>query len=462
MAERPNVLFLFTDQMRGSAMGCMGDRMARTPVLDRMARDGVLFTNAIANSPVCTPSRAMLMTGKYPLANGTLANDMPLHLDQPLLGTTFRDAGYYCGYIGKWHLDGVPRDKFTPPGPRRGGFDAYWAAYDCHHDYFDTKYYLDTDELIRREGYEPTIQADLAMDFMRTHRDGPFFLQVSWGPPHDPYDKVPELYRAMYDPATMPYRPNVQDVNKRAYCDYYAHIAALDVETGRLLDFLKESGLDENTIVVFSSDHGDMLWSQGHTHKQKPWEESIHIPLLMRWGKGLPAGRRSGILIGIADFAPTFLGLAGIEVPGAMQGIDLSASFFGDGPQHESVLIGDWVPVDQAWTWGGREWRGVRTKTHTYASFIDRDWVLYDNVADPYQKINLAHEPMAAEIEAQLKHALHEWLAKTDDRFTTAEGHLRDLGQWDTFQARNAAFPRSTERFEAWQQDQARIRGDAQ
>lgn len=460
MAERPNILFLFTDQMRACSMGCMGDRVARTPTLDRMAGEGVLFTNAIANCPVCTPSRAILMTGKYPLSNGTLSNDMPLDPAQPMLGTVFRDAGYACGYIGKWHLDGVPRTKFTPPGPRRGGFDAYWAAYDCHHAYFSTKYYLDTEELITREGYEPTIQADLAMEFMRAHREEPFFLQVSWGPPHDPYDQVPELYRAMFDPETMPYRENVRNVNGRAYCDYYAHIAALDVETERLLRFLKEAGLEENTLVVFSSDHGDMLWSQGHTHKQKPWEESINIPLIMRWPKGLPAGKRSDTLIGIADFAPTLFGLAGLEAPEGMQGLDLSRSFFGDGPQHESVLIGDWVPADQAWTWGGREWRGVRTKTHTYASFLDGDWVLYDNAADPLQMNNLADDPTAAEVEAGLKHALHAWLAKTGDRFTTAEGHLRDLGQWEAYQERLAAFPGSAERFAAWQAEQAKIRGE--
>ena len=446
MADRPNVLFLFVDQMRASSMGCMGDTTARTPTLDRMAREGVLFTNAVSNCPVCTPCRAMLLTGKYPLTNGTLVNDLPLLTEQTFLAEVFRDAGYACGYIGKWHLDGIPRSKFTPPGPRRAGFDAYWAAYDCHHNYFETKYFLDTDELVTAEGYEPTIQANLAMDFMKQHREDPFYLQISWGPPHDPYDLVPEVYRQMYDPATMPYRPNVKDVNRRAYCDYNAHIAALDVEVNRLLQFLRETGLEENTLVVFSSDHGDMLWSQGYTHKQKPWEESIHIPLIMRWPKGLPAGKRSEILIGIADYAPTLIHLAGLDVPAEMQGMDLSESFFGGGPEHESVLIGDWVPVDQAWSSGGEEWRGVRTKTHTYAMFLDRDWVLYDNVADPYQMKNLKDDPLAADAEARLKHAMHEWLKKTNDRFTTAEGHLRDLGQWDAFQERNAAMGWTPER----------------
>ncbi len=448
MADQPNILVILADQWRAATLGCMGDTAVHTPTLDRMAGEGVLFTNAIANCPVCTPSRAMLLTGKYPLGNGTLVNDLPLLTEQTFLAEVFRDAGYQCGYIGKWHLDGVPRDKFTPPGPRRAGFDAYWAAYDCHHDYFKPKYYRDTDELITPEGYEPAIQTDLAMEFMRAHRTEPFFLQVSWGPPHDPYELVPEEFRAMYDPETMPFRPNVQNPNRRAYCDYYAQIAALDAQMDRLLRFLDEEGLEENTLVVFTSDHGDMLFSQGKTHKQKPWEESIHIPLIMRWPKGLPAGKQSEGLISIADYAPTLLSMAGLEVPAEMQGMDLSKSFFGGGPQHESVLIGDWVPVDQAWTAGGREWRGVRTKTHTYASFMDGDWVLYDNVADPYQMKNLVDDPLATEVESTLKHALHEWLKKTNDRFTTAEGHLRDLGQWEAFNERNNSMGWTKEKIE--------------
>jgi arylsulfatase A-like enzyme len=448
MADKPNILFILTDQWRAATMGCMGDETVRTPNLDAMADDGVLFTNAIANCPVCTPCRAILLTGKYPLANGTLCNDLPLRTEQALLGEVFRDAGYATGYIGKWHLDGIPRTKFTPPGKRRAGFDTYWAAYDCHHDYFDTKYYLDTDELIRKEGYEPEIQTDLAIEFMTAHRDDPFFLYVSWGPPHDPYHLVPENYRAMYDPHTMPYRPNVQDVNERAYCDYYAQCTALDDQMARLLAFLRETGLENNTLVVFTSDHGDMLGSQGHQKKQKPWEESIHVPLIMRWPNRLPAGRRANLLFGLADMAPTLIAMAGIDVPTEMQGMDLSKSFFGGGPEHDSVLIGDWVPVDEAWRSGGREWRGVRTKSHTYAGFTDGDWVLYDNVNDPYQMNNLVDDPQATDIEAQLKHALHEWLKKTNDRFTTAEGHLRDLGQWEQFQERNEHFGWTKERRE--------------
>ena len=127
-----NVLLVFADQMRASAMGCAGNPQARTPNLDRLAAGGVLFRRAFANSPVCTPSRGTLLTGLYPLRHGAIVNDVPIRTDIESLGTIFRRAGHATGYVGKWHLDGCPRSKFTPPGPRRLGFE-YWAVHNCTH-----------------------------------------------------------------------------------------------------------------------------------------------------------------------------------------------------------------------------------------------------------------------------------------------------------------------------------------
>ncbi|HOZ48428.1 MAG TPA: sulfatase [Candidatus Hydrogenedentes bacterium] len=443
---RPNVLFILVDQMRADMLGCMGNASARTPNLDALARDGALFTNAVSNCPVCTPSRAMLMTGKYPLSNRTIVNDLPMPTDQPFLAEVFRDAGYKTGHIGKWHLDGVPRTKFTPPGKRRAGFDTYWATYNCHHDYFHPRYYLDTDELVTAEGYEPVVQTDLAIDFMSRYAGGPFFLMLSWGPPHAPYELVPEEFRALYDPASMAYRANCLDVNQREYCDYYAQVAALDIEVGRLLGFLDERGLAENTIVVFTSDHGDMMYSHGRVKKQQPWEECVHIPLILRGPTGVKPGSRPDLLFGVADMAPTLIGMVGLDAPAEMEGWDLSDTLRGNGPEHESLPIFDYVPIDQAWAWNGREWRGVRTKTHTYARYQDAGWVLYDNVKDPYQRDNRIDTSDFADLRARLEGQLQEWLDRMKDAFLTGDEHLRALGQWDLYEERNASFPWSRNR----------------
>ncbi|MDQ3541482.1 MAG: sulfatase [Chloroflexota bacterium] len=305
-SRQPNVLFVFADQMRGMDLHCAGNPDVITPNLDRFAAEGTRFSRAFASVPVCTPSRAVMLTGRYPLANRVIGNDLPLSDDMPTIGEWFRDSGYRTGYIGKWHLDGVPRGRFTPPGSRRHGFD-HWAAYNCSHDYVrPEKWYRDDPAPVIIEGYEPEAQTTEALDFLATQDERPFCLVVSWGPPHDPYPMVPERYRERYDPQTLTLRPNVRPLRpatenlarglepRRTLADYYAAITALDEQFERLLDGLEAAGQAEHTIVVFTSDHGDQLWSHGTMKKQQPFEESIHIPLICRWPGRIPAGRPQG------------------------------------------------------------------------------------------------------------------------------------------------------------------------
>ncbi|MGD2175396.1 MAG: sulfatase, partial [Candidatus Brocadiaceae bacterium] len=338
MSERPpNLLLVFADQMRGQDMACAGNPQVHTPNLDALAEGGVLFENAVANNPVCTPSRASLLTGLYPLAHRALTNDLPVRTDGPSLGKVLREASCRTGYIGKWHLGGVPRDRFIPPGPERLGFDDYWAAWECHHRYFGAKYHLDTDHVHTFEGYEPDGQTDLAIEFMQRYRDEPFALVVSFGPPHAPYDQVPERYLAMYEAASVALRPNVPTDDpdgavrrRRIMAQYYAAITALDANVGRMLDALEELGLDGRTLVVFTSDHGDMLGSQGRRKKEQPWEEAIVVPLLMRFPGLLAAGRRTPAVAGLTDLTPTVLDLMGVPVPEAMEGRSLAPLLKGD------------------------------------------------------------------------------------------------------------------------------------
>ena len=452
MPDRPNLLYVFADQMRGSALGCLGDEQARTPHLDRLAAQGLAFRHAIANTPVCTPSRGSLLTGRHALACRCIANDLRLPEDERSIADELHDAGdraagYRTGYIGKWHLDGISRHMFTPPGPRRHGFDDYWAAYNCNHQYMDCRYYVDDDPELKREArYDADVQTEQAIAFLERYRAEPFCLFLSWGPPHDPYRQVPQEFLDMYPPEEVALRPNAEGANRAAIAGYYAHITALDRNVGRLMAALDRLGLAEDTLVVFSSDHGDMLWSHGRLNKQQPYEESVRVPLIMRWPGRLPAGRVHlptgevrDTLISVADYAPTFLGLLGQPVPEAMNGLDLSQVLLGrtrDEPT--SVFINEYVSFDQARAY--QPWRGVRTKRHTYARWLQGGALLFDNQRDPYQMRNLlaepGHEALAAELEAELQ----GWLARLGDDFTTGEEHIRQLGQWEEWLIREEHF----------------------
>lgn len=437
---KPNILYIFADQMRASALGCMHDEPVHTPHLDRLASEGVLFTHAYANTPVCTPSRASLLTGKHALTARCIVNDLRLPEDEISIADVLGQYGYRCGYIGKWHLDGISRHMFTPPGRRRHGFDDYWAVYNCNHNYFDPKWFEDdSPELKRRMGYDADIQTDQAIGFIERFRTEPWCLFLSWGPPHDPYRMVPQEFLDMYPPDQVVLRPNMEGVDREAVAGYYAHVSALDHNVGRLMVALDRLGLADDTIVVFSSDHGDMLWAHGRRNKQQPYEESIHIPLIMRWPGRLLPGKVEDVLIGVTDHTPTLLGLVGIPVSATMNGLDLSGWLLGrDGPAPASIFINEYVSFDQAQAW--QPWRGVRTQRYTYARWLQGGALLFDNETDPYQMHNLAHQPGYQTLMAELEVELRAWLAQLGDRFMPGEAHIWELGQTEEWQIRQEHF----------------------
>ena len=335
MVSRPNILFVFADQWRAAATGFAGNMQVCTPNLDRLAGQSVVFDTAVANCPVCTPYRASLLTGRYPLSTGMFVNDIRLGTDEVSIAHVLGDAGYQRAYIGKWHLDGPRRGGFTPPGPRRQGFDDFWAVAECTHDYWHSLYYRDTPEVRYWEGYDATAQTSLAIEYLRNangERESgrPFCLFLSWGPPHTPYCTAPEEFRAMYPPEENVPRPNCVEPKLDEIAGYYAHIAALDREMGRLLAALDELDLARDTIFVFTSDHGDMLHSHGRQRKQHPWDESIRVPFLLRWPGRHKTGDHIGEPFNVVDIMPTLLRLAGCDVPDTVEGMDFSPRVRGD------------------------------------------------------------------------------------------------------------------------------------
>lgn len=436
-----NILLILADQHRAVDLHCAGNKVLLTPNLDLLAREGTRFATAVANCPVCTPSRATILTGKYPQAHRCISNDLPLPTGQETIASTLSGQGYKTGYIGKWHLDGIPRSKFTPPGDRRFGFNDFWAAYNCNHNYFETKYYLDTPELIQRTGYEPDIQTDLALDFLHRNASNPFFLMISYGPPHDPYEMVPLHYKTFYDPDKIPLRANCINPNRKAIAGYYAHITALDVCAGKLMRALDDLGLRDNTLVVYTSDHGDMLWSHGRINKQQPWDESIRVPLIMRYPPSISPNKIIDWPIGTADLAPTLLSIAGSPIPAEMQGLDLRQPIlYGTGTKPESAPILDLLPCDQAKQWNGKPWRGVRTQRYTYARWIDRGWVLYDNLIDPLQLDNLIGQPRHAALQEQLEKELQRGLKTVHDEFLSEDALLTKMNLTQAWKERNEHF----------------------
>ncbi len=439
--EKHNVLLIHVDQHRACDVGYAGNDIVQTPNLDRLAREGAAFQNAIANISVCTPSRAVLLTGKYPLSNGCLANDLALPTGQNTIASVLKENGYKTGYIGKWHLDGIPRGKFTPPGPRRQRFDDFWAVYNCRHSYFNTQYYLDTPTLIKREGYEPDVQTELARGFFHEHQENPFFLMISYGPPHAPYEQVPEKYKNLYGTNNLPLRKNCKVAPKDKIAGYYAHITAIDDCVGRLMKDLETLGLREKTMVVFTSDHGDMLWSHGRIKKQQPWEESINVPLIINQPGKIPSGKMHDVLIGTPDLTVTLLNLLHAQAPSEMEGLNYAPYLLtGNGEEHESVPLMDLVPTNQTRHWNGKTWRGVRTKRYTYARWENLGWVLYDNQEDPYQLNNLIDKSEYAELRQSLEEELQKWLKRLNDPFCPVEQLLAQTNVADEWQRRGEHF----------------------
>ncbi len=430
---RPNVVFLLADQWRAQALGYAGDDNARTPCLDRLADQGVVLTTAVSTCPVCCPYRATLITGRYPVTHGVFVNDVCLNHEATSLAQAFGGAGYRTAYIGKWHLDGHGRSSFVPP-ERRQGFE-FWRGCECTHDYNHSLYYADTDEKRYWKGYDAEAQTQEAQAYIRNHRRGPFLLVLSWGPPHNPYETAPERFRRPFKPEEIRLRPNVppeaQKAARRDLAGYYAHCAALDECTGRIVETLAECGIAENTILVFTSDHGDMLGSHAQVRKQRPWDEAILVPFLIRWPGGLGrTGRKLTAPFGTPDILPTLLGLCGIAVPATVQGEDRSAWLRGRQPDSDRAALICCVTPFGEWTrqHGGREYRGLRTARYTYVRSLEGAWLLYDNQEDPYQQRNLIGQTTSARIQADLDSKLQAELKRLDDAFLPGQDYLNKWG----------------------------------
>jgi arylsulfatase A-like enzyme len=424
----PNLLFVFTDQHSFDMLGSYGNTQIQTPHLDQLAGEGVRFEYCISSSPVCTPFRGMLLSGMHPLRNGAFNNDVNM---QPGSGNYFaevlRDQGYRTGYVGKWHLYGGDRDRPIPAGPYRYGFDDVFLSDNCALQ-FNNGFYFDQDTgektLFPAGEWVVYPQAGQAVDFIdQSTTNQPWALFVSWHPPHDhdggTYDAPPEL-EALYNPADIILRPTQTDSPelREDMQGYMGMVTGCDTAFGLLMDTLREKGIQDDTIIVFTADHGDLLGAHDRPWpKSFPEDESIRVPLIIRYPEKLRP-RVSELPVGTLDLMPTLLGLMEIPPPATCDGRNLAPYLLAeDDDAVESVPLMNYAP----------SWRGVFTKEFTYSEPADITEsslnfnCLYDRANDPHQITNRFDDPAYAGEQQQLKLLMHQWLNRFEDPFLLRE-----------------------------------------
>lgn len=454
MPDRPNVVLCICDQLRAHEVGCYGNRIVRTPNIDRLAAGGVRFEHAISSNPVCMPARSCTLSGQYSrTCMGVLGNYaapapggrnvMPAypvrdraHLPDPTLPEVLREAGYHTELIGKWHVH---------PAPEVVGFDH--ALYPRVNHRHTGQHFLETGQEERLiEGYSVDFEAERMREFLDAPHDRPFFLYYAISPPHMPLMDAPERYRTMFRPSDVPLRLNVFREDRmahdeewfRIYCWdflyyqeklphtlqlpdgfdlrrltalYYGLTTWVDDMVGHLLDGLAANGLTENTLVLFVSDHGDMLGSHHLFNKDCLYEEAISVPLAV----SLPGWLRPRVVTDqvaqLVDVMPTVLAMCGIDAPTHVQGRDLSPVLDG----RVASLAEPYAFVE---TSVGEI--GIRTPRYMLGARLAEDLrrvavplhCFFDLETDPYQERNLAGagEP---EVASELRERLLRWNAET-------------------------------------------------
>ena len=426
--RQPNVIYAFSDEHRWQSMSFSQMPDLKTPRMRALAKQGITFSNCVSNYPVCSPHRAILMTGRWPYQQGVIDNRIPLSPDEMTLGKAFQAAGYHTAYIGKWHLGGTRAEPF--------GFDTslIWTGTNKHWD--AAEYHPRDGKPVRPKGYNATLMTDQALTYIdeRADDERPFFMMISWNPPHSDFLDPPPDKRDLYPDGSLAWRDNVPAQTRRKQAGtkiwgknswpysrgYHAHISAIDDELGRVMAKLDALGLTGNTILVYSSDHGTMMGSHQLGGKRQPFEESILVPFCIRWPGVIPAGQTSDALLGTIDVMPTLCELAGIGAPATCAGQDFSPILRGaPGPNPQSQLL---MHISKKNASGGDNhpapiFRGLRTRRHTYAVYGDRPWCLFDNESDPYQQTNLIDDPANAGLRKELRERLGASLRKAEDPF---------------------------------------------
>ncbi|MCC2684503.1 MAG: sulfatase [Paenibacillaceae bacterium] len=444
--NKPNVLMIYTDQQSCWTLGCYGGTLIDTPHIDRIAAEGVRLNHYFVNSAVCTPSRGCMMTGRYPSFHGAFRNNKPLGANERTLGHLFAEQGYDTAYMGKWHLDGDPYPGFaSETGGQGRGFADHRYMFNRGHFKEVLEQAQDHPQLSEEIGDERTFMtdwlADKAVEYITQPRDKPFLLVVSIPDPHTPHT-VRAPYDQMYDPQEMPIPETFHEETlpdwaendqwgrkKQVYssmddleqqeerlrkvkAQYCGQVKCIDDNVGKMLDALQKQGVLDDTIVVFTSDHGEYMGEHGLRGKNNLYETAYRVPFLIRWPSGLRVAGIVDRVVTSVDVLPTLLRLIGAAPHDRIQGRDASPFLTGDGSVREAGDTIDWaaewadeaiihpndVPRTGIFTpefelaYVGKGWKGGLFKDH----------ILFDRVNDPLQVNNLFNDPDYSEVVEQL------------------------------------------------------------
>lgn len=421
--SRPNLIFAFSDEHRWQSMSFTETPYLKTPTMARLAKEGASINNFISNNPICVPARTMIMTGKWPYATRALENNGAV-IDpekQPTLGRVFHAAGYRTCYVGKWHI-GMRAEQT--------GFDqaTIWGNSNNH---WQSTYRDASGKEVRYPGYNATGMTDQALKFIDASAQAkqPFFVMLAWNPPHARFTDPPEDMKKLYPTGELRYRPSSQIKEKNQasnladYQGYCAHISAIDRELGRILQRVEDLHLAQDTVIIYTADHGSMFGEHSKASKRHPEEESLRIPFLARWPGKIAGGLRPEHVLGTIDIFPTLCALAGVEVPASCHGLNFAPALFGQTmPAPKSQFIMhisnqkefDKVEKDPKAKVFRDFFRGVRTPRYTYTVGVHGPWQLFDNQADPYQMKNLVNDPALATVQADCQKQLEAWLDQAE------------------------------------------------
>ncbi len=425
----PNVIVFFTDQQRWDTTGVHGNPLDLTPNFDRMAQSGTHIYNSFTCQPVCGPARSCLQTGLYATTTGCYRNGIPLPADAKTLAHHFKAGGYTTGYIGKWHLAST---RSAVPEAERGGYE-YWLASNALEftsDAYDTVMYNNDNEPVKLPGYRVDAVTDAVISYVDQPRDQPFYLFVSYIEPHhqnhrDDYpapDGYEERYRERWTP------PDLAELGGSTHQHlpgYYGMVKRLDEALGRLLDALKSLDLLDDTIVLFTSDHGNHFKTRNSEYKRSGHESSIRVPTAVR-GPGFDGGGQIRDLVSLVDIPPTLLDAAGLPIPVEMQGqsfLPLAQRQPVEWPSEMFVQISE-AEVGRAvrtqrWKYGvtapHRDGNKDTGSDHYVESY------LYDLLSDPYELRNIINEDSHNEVKQVMRDRLIKRMVAAGEAAPTIE-----------------------------------------
>ncbi|MBD3351202.1 MAG: sulfatase-like hydrolase/transferase [Candidatus Lokiarchaeota archaeon] len=439
--ERPNIIFVFSDQQRWDTLGCLGQALDVTPNLDKMAEEGVLFANTFTCQPVCGPARACIQSGLYATETGCTRNGIALPLDQKTIAHYFRENGYEVGYIGKWHLASTmgPVDhdvgehvnfrKSPIPPERRGGYEDFWLASDVlewtSHGFSGHLFNGDM-EKVEFEGYRVDCLTDFILDYLEKRTlDKPFFLFVSYIEPHHQNDQHryvgPKYSKEKFKDYVVPGDlKGTKGDWRESFPDYLGCCHSLDKNFQRIRDKIEELGIKDNTCIFYTSDHGSHFRTRNREYKRSCHEASIHVPLVV-YGPGFKGGKKVQELVSLIDYSPTLLKCADINPPDYMKGIAIQEIIKGNKEiEREAVFL----QISES-----QVGRAIRTKKWKYSIHAPRkigvyhshsdlyeEQYLYDLENDPHERNNLVKDKRFKEVRAELAEILKKKMAEANEK----------------------------------------------